>query len=80
VSLSGIGNHLIYMIENDHIKARMKFDEGPKKCGGSPKATAGRSFTEPALSAFGADLYPAIDQCRDRPAGFERARTDGKNS
>jgi hypothetical protein len=67
------------MIENDHIKARMKFDEGPKKCGGSEKATAGRSFAEPAVSPFGADLHPAIDQCSDGPAGFERARTDRKN-
>jgi hypothetical protein len=63
--------HLIYMIENDHIKARMKFDEGPKKCGGSAQATAGRSFAEPAISPFGANLYSAIDQRRDGSAGFE---------
>ena len=67
------------MIEIDHIKARMNFDEGIQKCGGSAKATAGRSFAEPALSAFGADLYSAIDQRRDGSARFERARTDGKN-
>jgi hypothetical protein len=68
------------MIEINHIKDKMQFDEGSKKCGGSAQATAGRSFTEPALSPFGANLYSVIDQCRDGSAGFERAGTDGKNS
>jgi len=61
----------IYMIEINHIKDKMDFDEGTQKCGGSAKATAGRSFAEPALSTFGANLYPAIDQRRDGSAGFE---------
>jgi hypothetical protein len=56
------------MIEINHIKDRMHLDEGIQKCGGSAKATAGRSFAEPAVSPFGADLYPAIDQCRDGSA------------
>jgi hypothetical protein len=56
------------MIEINHIKDKIEFDEGIQKCGGSAKATAGRSFAEPALSPFGADLYPAIDQCRDGSA------------
>jgi hypothetical protein len=58
----------IYMIESNHIKDKMHLDEGIQKCGGSSQATAGRSFAEPALSPFGADLYPAIDQCRDGSA------------
>jgi hypothetical protein len=49
------------MIENDHIKSIMLFDEGIQKCGGSAKAAAGRSFAEPALSPFGTDLYSVID-------------------
>ena len=68
------------MIEINHIKDKMDFDEGTQKCGGSAKATAGRSFAEPALSPFGADLYPAIDQCSDGSARFERTRADGENS
>ena len=68
------------MIEINHIKDKMQLDEGIQKCGGSSQATAGRSFAEPALSPFGANLYPAIDQCRDGPAGFERTGTDGENS
>jgi hypothetical protein len=58
----------IYMIEINHIKDKMQLDESLKKCGGSAQATAGRSFTEPAVSSFGADLYSAIDQCRDGSA------------
>jgi hypothetical protein len=56
------------MIETDHIKDKMKFDEGIQKCGGSAQATSGRSFAEPAVSPFGADLHTAIDQRRDGPA------------
>jgi len=56
------------MIEINHIKDKMHLDEGIQKCGGSSQATAGRSFAEPAVSAFGADLYSAIDQCRDGSA------------
>jgi hypothetical protein len=59
------------MIESDHIKAKMKFHEGIQKCGGGAQATAGRSFAEPAISPFGADLYSVIDQRRDGSAGFE---------
>ena len=68
------------MIEINHIKDKMRLDEGTQKCGGSSQATAGGSFAEPALSPFGADLYSAIDQRRDGPARFERARADGENS
>ena len=68
------------MIEINHIKDKIEIDEGIKKCGGSSQATAGRSFAEPALSPFGTDLYPFIDQCRDGPERFERAGTDGENS
>jgi hypothetical protein len=67
------------MIEINHIKDKMRLDEGIQKCGRSAKATVGRSFAEPALSPFGADLHTAIDQCCDGSAGFERARADGKN-
>jgi hypothetical protein len=49
------------MIESNHIKGKMKFYEGTKKCCGSSQAAAGRSFAEPAVSPFGADLHPAID-------------------
>jgi hypothetical protein len=49
------------MIESNHIKGKLDNYEGTKKCSGSAKAAAGRSFAEPTISPFGADLHPAID-------------------
>jgi hypothetical protein len=59
------------MIDFDHIRVKVSFGESFKKCGGSAQATVGRSFAEPAISPFGADLYSVIDQRRDGSAGFE---------
>jgi hypothetical protein len=56
------------MIEINHIKDKMQLHEGTQKCGGSAKAVAGRSFAEPAVSPFGADLHTAVDQCSDGSA------------
>jgi len=58
------------MIEIDHIRVKVSFGESFKKCGGSAQATAGRSFAEPAVSPFGADLHPAIDQRGDGSPRF----------
>ena len=49
------------MIEIDHIKGKLDFYEGIEKCGGGAQAATGRSFAEPTVSTFGADLYSVID-------------------
>jgi hypothetical protein len=49
------------MIDFDHIRVKVSIGESFKKCGRGAQAAVGRSFAEPTISPFGADLHPAID-------------------